>query len=144
MVTSNSYPYTGKSNHCRQKAGETVYFKIKHYVFIRPRDPVTLKESIKISPVVAHVYSLSEQFKLYQSGIIRAFCGNGNKPTHSILIVGYGYTYDKNVGKIDFWIIKNSWGTNWGENGFARIMRDDKVEDGVCSLYQTAPTYPEI
>jgi len=57
---------------------------------------------------------------------------------HAVTMIGYG-----SENGVDYWIIKNSWGTAWGENGFVRIARDDSGTDkGVCGLlqYSVQPT----
>ena len=60
----------------------------------------------------------SQKFRFYKKGIIDwADCGE--EGTHAVLAVGYGK--DKKTGK-EYFIIKNSWGEQWGENGFARIL----------------------
>ena len=46
---------------------------------------------------------------------------------HAVLIVGYGYDSRSNL---NYWIVKNSWGKNWGENGYFRIRRGN----GTCGI----------
>ena len=55
--------------------------------------------------------------------------------THAVTMVGYGTTDDGE----DYWLVKNSWGTSWGEKGYFRISRDMIDSDvGVCGiLYQS-------
>jgi len=50
---------------------------------------------------------------------------------HGVLVVGYGH--DMNVG-LDYWLVKNSWGPEWGENGYIRIQRNIKNETGLCGI----------
>jgi hypothetical protein len=55
-----------------------------------------------------------------------------------MLIVGYGH--DEKTNK-DFWIAKNSWGADWGENGFIRIEKNDEDGPGMCGIMQS-PSIP--
>jgi cathepsin L len=57
---------------------------------------------------------------------------------HGVLAVGYGT--DKESGK-DFWIVKNSWSTSWGEDGYIRFVKTDKNDAGICGIL-THASYP--
>ncbi|MCX6718201.1 MAG: FG-GAP-like repeat-containing protein [Candidatus Staskawiczbacteria bacterium] len=78
------------------------------------------KALITNGPVDVGMYVYPDFFS-YKSGIyqhdINGFAASG---AHSVTIVGFG----KNDGR-DYWIVKNSWGTAWGENGYFRIYADD-------------------
>ena len=50
-----------------------------------------------------------------------------NETDHAILVVGYG---TDPVSKMDYWLIKNSWGTNWGKNGYLVLQRGV----GMCGI----------
>jgi hypothetical protein len=76
-----------------------------------------------------------EQWHLYTSGIFDMQCV---KPLdHSVLVVGYGAQDGK-----DFWKIKNSWGTGWGEGGYIRFAKGEAVKEkeGQCGLL-TMPAF---
>ena len=67
---------------------------------------------------------------LYESGIIdETACPGTIVYDHTVLIVGYGTS-----GTTDYWIVKNSWGSDWGEYGYARIkITTDSI--GVCGVH---------
>jgi len=62
----------------------------------------------------------------------------GTNLDHGVLVVGYG-TDDKSG--VDYWLVKNSWGTSWGEQGFFRLGREEGP--GVCGV-QMQPSYPRV
>jgi hypothetical protein len=68
---------------------------------------------------------------------------------HGVLLVGYGKVNEKTYtrGKCkEYWIIRNSWGPDWGESGFFRLCADNvgsvKIPHGTCLVnkYATWPT----
>lgn len=80
---------------------------------------------MKEGPVVA-VLNADIDFVFYQSGIIDTDSCKSNT-LHPVLVVGFDTEND-----IDYFLIKNSWGTTWGEKGYARIAI--KPDAGVCGL----------
>jgi C1A family cysteine protease len=72
-------------------------------------------------------------FQTYGGGILKSTsCSLG--PNHAVIVVGYGKAADGTK----YWIIKNSWGTWWGEGGYIRLERDTNACDIVnaYSLYR--------
>lgn len=79
-----------------------------------------LKIVASSGPVMIAVYA-SENFINYASGIYDdPLCDQ--EPNHAVLVIGYGTEND-----IDFWLIKNSWGTSWGEKGYMRMVRNKNM-----------------
>lgn len=54
-----------------------------------------------------------------------------NRSNHAVTAVGWGI--DESTGA-DYWIIKNSWGTGWGEDGFMRLAIDHSRNTGACNV----------
>jgi len=69
----------------------------------------------------------------YDSGIITSDCGTDLD--HGVTAVGYG-----TEGKTDFYIVKNSWGADWGEKGYVRVQRNSGQEGGMCGIALAAST----
>jgi len=75
----------------------------------------------------------------YSSGIIdQNSCKHNTLIDHSVLIIGY----DHKDGK-DYWIVKNSWGSNWGDQGYMYIERQKGDNEGTCGIALEA-TYPLV
>jgi KDEL-tailed cysteine endopeptidase len=70
---------------------------------------------------------LCTSFYNYKSGVFDDnSCNKRRKATHAIVIVGYGETKDG----IKFWNVRNSWGEDWGEKGYIKILRSEEVSKG--------------
>lgn len=77
-------------------------------------------------------------FQLYSSGVLNnTKCGT--TLDHAVLVVGYGN--DAATG-LDYWTVKNSWASSWGEQGYIRIAAVDGGA-GICGI-QTSPLYPVV
>ena len=63
---------------------------------------------------------------------------------HAVLLVGYGTTAATATNDAeDYWIVKNSWGSKWGEDGYIRMKRNVRSDSGLCGLAIDA-SYPNI
>lgn len=90
-----------------------------------------MKEIMDNGPVQA-ILEVYEDFFVYKSGVYRHSPVNSNKPsqfrkhgTHSVKITGWGEERGYNGERSKYWIAANSWGKNWGENGYFKIARGE-------------------
>jgi C1A family cysteine protease len=95
-------------------------FKTSEFESIPLGDIGVIKEALVTKgPVIAGMLVYYDFFN-YSSGVYQADISTGVAGGHAILIVGYG-----NYDGIDYWIVKNSWGTEWGEEGYFKIKIGD-------------------
>ncbi|KAL3627511.1 hypothetical protein CASFOL_028874 [Castilleja foliolosa] len=126
----NEYPYTGKSGTCkRNKAG---LVKISGFQVVPENDQESFMKALAHQPVSLDIEGCGRDFHLYKWGVFNGKCGT--RLTHSVTAIGYEKNYI---------IVKNSWGTGWGENGYMRILRNNGHPNGLCGIYMRA-SYPII
>jgi hypothetical protein len=106
------YPYTATDGSCKTSC--TKYVPLSSWAYVGSSSGVPSTSALKQAiydhgPVAAAVYANSAM-QNYTSGIFNS-C-TSSSPNHAIVLVGWGSTY---------WVMKNSWGTGWGESGYMRI-----------------------
>lgn len=124
------YPYHGTQGTCDQgKATKFQVFQISGCYGTQGRTEADLLMRVAAQPVSIDLDASSREFQLYASGVFTGPCGV--RSTHVANLVGYGVADDGTK----YWIMKNSWGIGWGEDGYMRILRD-YVNNGLCGLAQ--------
>ncbi|XP_076439786.1 putative peptidase C1-like protein F26E4.3 [Babylonia areolata] len=146
VVTEACYPYssgkTSMEGECglpiRTRGGDCpsgiAYKKEKRYKAsppyrIRPLEREIMKEIMDNGPVQA-IFEVPEDFFMYKSGVYQYTAVTRNDPPkarksayHSVRILGWGVERTADGDIIKYWICANSWGPEWGENGYFRIVR---------------------
>ena len=90
-----------------------------------------------MGPVATYLNADSPDFMFYQGGILDSF-NCTPKYSHAVIIVGYGEepSLDPRVPAKEYFIVRNSWGTDWGEYGYMRITASqNRYYQGMCNLY---------
>lgn len=113
-----AYPYAGVDESCRRNASNIV-FKIKGFQTVS-KDDDSLRRAIATVGPISIAMQATENLQLYKGGVLGdPSCSNWvGAINHGVLAVGYGQENDQH-----YWIVKNSWGASWGEEGFFRIQR---------------------
>ncbi|NWH90272.1 CATB protein, partial [Aegithalos caudatus] len=96
------------------------YEEDKHYGSISygvPRSEKEIMTEIYKNGPVEGVFTVFEDFPMYKSGVYQHVCGK-KMGYHAIRILGWGVENDT-----PYWLVANSWNTDWGENGFFKILR---------------------
>ncbi len=135
FCTQKSYPYTAMDGKCHDDSCEKVT-KVADYHGVATGVGRRLLERLAIQPVSVGVEADKDMFHHYTGGILDSDdCGTAIN--HAVTAVGYGVEN----GTI-YIIVRNSWGTDWGEDGYIR-MAYREVGDGVCGLNNNV-YYPDV
>ncbi|CAI0435975.1 unnamed protein product [Linum tenue] len=132
--TEEDYPYLAKDRTCNKQKLNRRFVTIDDYIDVRPGDELALKSAVAKQPVSVGVCGSDRAFQLYSKGIFTGPCSTSLD--HAILIVGYG-----SENGVDYWIAKNSWGTQWGMKGYIYMARNTGDSRGVCGINMLA-SYP--
>lgn len=130
LETEQDYPYSGYGRKCHLIKNETVA-QITSFVNISSDETKMAQWLLKNGPISIAINANAMQF--YFGGIshpLKIFCSPKNVD-HGVLIVGYGIGQGRFSKKpIPYWIVKNSWGSGWGNKGYYLVYRGA----GVCGL----------
>lgn len=137
LETASAYPYTAVQGSCTFNPAFVVA-TIPGAGRIPPGDELSLQAYVKNNgPVLALIDADHASFALYTSGIYyNPHCSSWN-PTQAVLVVGYGSDQGN-----DYWIVKNSWGTLWGQSGYIRMSRNRNNNCGIASFALTVADFP--
>ncbi|CAG9335273.1 unnamed protein product [Blepharisma stoltei] len=134
-ITSDAiYPYKAKQGICQAGLSSNIAAQITNYYDLPSNNQANMLQVVANQPLSVAVEANQAAWQFYQGGILTGNCGNDLD--HGVLIVGYNLSTNPN-----YWIVKNSWGPDWGESGYIRILI--KGGTGVCGINMEA-SYPVI
>ncbi|XP_076922208.1 low-temperature-induced cysteine proteinase-like [Bidens hawaiensis] len=132
--TEEDYPYQGRATTCNKNKMKTRVVTIDGYIDVPENNEAQLLQAVAIQPVSVGICGSERAFQLYSKGIFTGPCSTALD--HAVLIVGYG-----SKDGVDYWIIKNSWGTSWGMDGYMYMQWNIGDSNGLCGINMLA-SYP--
>lgn len=133
LTTEANYPYNGVQGTCNSDKVAYNTILITGYEDGPANDENALLNAVANQPVSVAIDSTG--FQHYSSGVFTSECGTNLN--HAVTVIGYG-TSDEGI---KYWLVKNSWGTNWGDNGYMKIKGDVDAKEGLCGIAMQA-SYP--
>jgi C1A family cysteine protease len=133
LTTEDAYPYTATGPNTCEAAGKSIAAKISGYTDVPANSDNALMLAVSKQPVSVAIEADQAAFQFYTSGVLTAACGSSLD--HGVLVVGYNSAA---------WIVKNSWGADWGDNGYIQLARGSAYDPaGQCGILSD-PSYPTV
>jgi len=143
QVLDSTYPYTsgahGITGLCKPVSGGTVstigpagpygnFSTTAGDYRMVTGNPTSMQSAVAIKPNSVAIQANTSYFQSYTGGIMTsAACGTNID--HAVVIVGYGTS-----GSTPYWLVRNSWGTSWGESGYFQV--EQTTGKGICGINQ--------
>ncbi|XP_014509925.1 cysteine proteinase COT44 [Vigna radiata var. radiata] len=133
--TEEDYPYKGRDGTCDLTKKKAKVVQIDDYEDVPSYDENALKKAVAHQPVSVAIEASGRALQLYQSGVFTGKCGTNLD--HGVVVVGYG-----SENGVDYWLVRNSWGSGWGEDGYFKMERNVRSSStGKCGIAMEA-SYP--
>jgi hypothetical protein len=129
LDTEEDYPYTARDGTCKKEKEEKHVVSISSYQDVPHNNEDQLAAAVAKGPVSVAIEADQMGFQMYHRGVFDGNCGH--QLDHGVLVVGY---------TDDYWIVKNSWGETWGDEGYIMMKRGVSSE-GICGIAMQ-PSYP--
>lgn len=152
VVQNTAYPYAGRDTGVCALAGKAMalpkgtgwgsaaYSIVLDYWYnINVNSVDKIKQALTIGPVTGTVSSVG--WSAYTGGIFTCTNARNASPDHAVTIVGWGTQPDS--GK-SYWIVKNSWGSGWGEAGYMRLSMATSGTAHDCGMALWHVSYPLV
>jgi len=130
IMEESAYPYTAKDGNCSADSSKFVTH-MDNFTLVKRGDEQALLEAVMQKPVTVGINALHPSFSHYKSGVYYQDPCSPLILDHAVLVVGYGVTDD--ADQTPYWIVKNSWGTEWGMNGYIWMARNAGNMCGIAS-----------
>ncbi|KAH0454864.1 hypothetical protein IEQ34_016788 [Dendrobium chrysotoxum] len=123
--TEINYPYKAADGSCNSNKESNSAVKISGFEDVPSNSEASLLKAVSIQPVSVALDGGDPNFQHYAGGIFTGPCDT--ELDHAVTAIGYGI----NTDGTKYWLLKNSWGTSWGDHGYIKMQRDIDAVEGL-------------
>jgi C1A family cysteine protease len=134
ICSESDYPYKGVGGTCKKSCSVVTGTAPSHTDVAQTK--AALESAITQQPVAIAIEADQSGFQFYSKGVFTGACGS--QLDHGVLAVGFG-----TESGTDYWKVKNSWGTTWGDRGYIKLQRGKAQSGGQCGILKSA-SYPTL
>ncbi|KAL9976062.1 hypothetical protein ACROYT_G013305 [Oculina patagonica] len=133
--TEASYPYEARNDNCHFSASSVGATDTGFVDVPQGSESGLQSATATVGPISVAIDASHMSFQFYHSGVYNEPRCSSTQLDHGVLVVGYG-TYQGQ----DYWLVKNSWGTGWGMEGYIMMSRNKNNQCGIA----TSASYPLV
>ena len=109
---------------------------VDSFVDVPPGKEKALLRALAMQPISVAIQGSQFVFQFYKAGVITdSSCGQSGSIDHGVLAVGYGTDLKTQA---PYFLVKNSWGPTWGDEGYVKLGRKTKNQFGICAILKMA------
>jgi len=128
IASESAYPYKGVKGHCHFHTNDAVA-TLTGWVHVRGGSETDLQAAVsQKGPISVAIDASHRGFQMYKHGVYHDSNCSPRNLNHAVLVVGYG---QETGGK--YWLVKNSWGRSWGNQGYINMAKDRHNHCGIAS-----------
>ena len=128
VESEQAYPYQPRAGYCRFNRGQVVANDRGSQNTPRGSESGLANAIARVGPVSVAIDASPSSIRRYRSGVHYAPSCSSYRMNHAVLAVGYG-----SEGGQDYFLVKNSWGTQWGAGGYIKMARNRGNNCGIAS-----------
>ena len=117
LMSEEDYPYTEKDETCVYDE-EKGLISAGGFTLVEPNNPYQMQAAVELGPVTVAIDAGSIGFQHYKRGVFNHAQRCGTDLNHAVTIVGYS---NLNSDSEPYWIVRNSWGDDWGLDGYVKM-----------------------
>jgi len=126
--TEKSYPYTAEDGNCVYNKANCAS-TVTSFTDVTSGSESALLTAVYSAPTSVAIDASQSSFQFYSGGVYDEPNCSSQQLDHGVLAVGYGTD-----NGVDYWLVKNSWGTSWGMSGYIEMSRNKNNQCGIATM----------